>query len=204
MRRSAPAYAPAPGTGAEADTRRPRPDQDPSHTGHLRPSGSDPAGQIPISCSPDRSSAARPLPPLLAPTAHPTGRPTPQRHHRRLARIPEPKTRTHRCSRLLDTPSHSEGQPPTPLPPVRTTTPARLGGPAWVRSQPCPAGHVPWHFWAFGLLNFFEVSYAFDGLAVRCALFARFGRNAPTDREVNNGAYAQSFFRRIAPQPFSV
>jgi hypothetical protein len=76
--------------------------------------------------------------------------------------------------------------------------------PAWARSQSCPAGHVPWHICAFGLLNFFEVSYAFGGPAVRCALFARFGRNALTDREVNNGAYAQSFFRRIAPQPFSV
>jgi hypothetical protein len=62
----------------------------------------------------------------------------------------------------------------------------------------------PVAFLGFRPSQLFEVSYAFDGPAVRCALFARFGRNAPTDREVNNGAYAQSFFRRIAPQPFSV
>jgi hypothetical protein len=31
---------------------------------------------------------------------------------------------------------------------------AAFCGPAWARSQSCPAGHIPSHFWAFDLLNF--------------------------------------------------
>jgi hypothetical protein len=190
VRRSALAYAPVRATGAPANTRRARPDQDPSRTGQLR--------------LPDRARSTRSRS-VARPTARATAPSTPQPASTETA--PGSLNSALELSGVLAylTSRHARkgSRPHLCRLPAQQRRPM-FRDPAWARSQSCPAGHVPWHICAFGLLNFFEVSYAFGGPAVRCALFARFGRNALTDREVNNGAYAQSFFRRIAPQPFSV
>ena len=80
---------------------------------------SHPVDQIPISRPPDCSSD---YPPERSSDGSSDAAAAPPE----TALAPRPRTRTQRCSRLLDAPSLSEGQSPTPLPYPRTTTPGRV------------------------------------------------------------------------------